>query len=301
MSTLQVLLPPLSRFESLPEVAHRLARADALPDGASGELAASDSFHWPGADLPVAALMREQSVGDAGDAVWLSADPAHVKPDMTGARMLACGSLDITADEAEALSAPLRPLFGDSGMRLETTSPSRWHVRLTANSPLPPFSHPGDVLGDDLANHLPEGDDGRRWRQLFNEVQILLHQNPVNRQREQRGQIPVNALWFWGGGRLPAWIKSDVRQVYADDRLPRVLARQAGIGAQALQAFDAGERLASDTLLDLGRSGSPQACSDMVFGMLQKRRVDALILHFAGGERWRMTRGQRWRFWRRAQ
>lgn len=299
MSTLHVLLPPLARFESLPDVQRRLSRADALDAGATSELAASTYFSWPGTNLPVAALMREHLAGDAGDAVWLCADLAHVQPDMTGARMLACGNLDLQREEAEELARPLRPLFGDSGMRLETTLPSRWHLRLPPGAPVPAFDTPGDVLGDDLIRHLPEGDDARRWRQLFNEAQILLHQHPLNQRRVQQGKMPADSLWLWGGGSLPGWVRSDLRQVHADDLLPVALAKRAGIDVQPLEAFDAERRVSADTLLDLGRAGSPQACADMLFGMLRRRRVGALILHFAGGERWRITRGQRWRFWRR--
>jgi hypothetical protein len=31
----------------------------------------------------------------------------------------------------------------------------------------------------------------------------LLHEHPVNQAREARGDLPVNSLWLWGGGRLP--------------------------------------------------------------------------------------------------
>lgn len=299
MSTLYVLLPPLSRFEPLPDMQRWLARGDVLDQGVGGEQAASSYFRWPGADLPAAALLREHLGRNAGEATWLCADLAHVRPDMTGARMLACGDLDLAPEDAEALAGPLRPLFGDLGMRLETGLPSRWFLRLPQGSPLPSFDPPGEVLGDDIVGHLPAGDAGRRWRRLFNETQILLHQNPVNAQREKRQRMPANSLWLWGGGSLPAWVKPKVGKVYADDLLPAALATRANVPVHALEAFDGKRRLDADTLLDLGRSSSPQACLGMLSGLLQRRRMQALVLHFSGGERWRITRAQRWRFWRR--
>lgn len=300
MSTLTVLLPPLSRFAEHAGLQRWLQRGDRLETGASGELAASGCFTWPGGGpLPAAALLREHLCHDAGDTTWVCLDLAHVTPDMTGVRMLACGDLDVDADEAEALARPLRPLFGDFGMRLETTRPSRWHLRLPGASPLPAFSTPGDALGDDLARHLPAGDAGRRWRQLINETQILLHQSPMNHRRAEQGRMVVNSLWPWGGGRLPARFGAGVAAVHADDLLPAALATRAGIPLCSLNTFDATRRVAVDTLLDLGRSSAPQACVAMLSDLLQRRRVQALVLHFAGGERWRITRGQRWRFWRR--
>jgi hypothetical protein len=298
MATLYALLPSLARVEALAEVRQRLARADRLELGASGELAATACFGWSADSVPAGALTREQLAGDAGESVWLCADPACVEPDMDSARMLACGSLDLAPNAAEELARPLRPLFGDNGMRLEVTSSSRWHLRLPAGSPLPAFDPPATTLGDNLISHLPAGDDGRRWRRLFNEAQILLHQNPVNRERRQAGKMPANSLWLWGAGRLPDRVASDVRQVYADDVLTLALAQQAGIDAFPVDAFEPSRLLTSDTLLDLGRSGAPQESIELVLDLLKQRRADVLIVHFAGGERWRLTRSQRWRFWR---
>lgn len=299
MTTLYALLPPLSRFTSLPDVQRRLARGDALDAGGREELAVAGCFSWPGTSLSVAALVRQHLAGDAGDAVWLCADPASVEADMASARVLACGNITLTEAESVALSEPLRPLLGDSGMQLQTTSLSRWHVRLAHGSPVPVFSTPGQVLGDDLIHHLPEGDEGRRWRQIFNEVQIVLHQHPLNRQRHEHGRMVVNSLWLWGGGSLPGWVKAQVHQVFADDVLVAALAEQAGVPCHPLGAFNAGQRLTVDTLLDVRQADSPQTCAQRLFDMLDKRHADVVILHFAGGERWRITRGQRWRFWRR--
>jgi hypothetical protein len=37
---------------------------------------------------------------------------------------------------------------------------------------------------------------------VLNEVQMLLHESGVNRQRENEGRPMINSVWFWGGGRL---------------------------------------------------------------------------------------------------
>lgn len=298
MSTLYALLPPLGRFDAVPAMRAWLARGDRLEAGATGEQATASYFLWPGSRLPAAALMRAALDQPVDGHAWLCLDPAHVRPDMTGARMLACGDIDLDAAEADALARPLRPLFGDAGMRLETTLPSRWHLRLPADSPLPDFHAPAEVLGDDITRYLPAGPAGRRWRQLFNESQILLHQNPLNREREAHAQLSVNSLWPWGGGRLPAWVKTGLGEIYADDLLPRALAGQTGVATRPLDTFDASRSVRVDTLLDLGRSASPQACMALLSDVLGRRRVRSLVLHFATGERWRVSRWQRWRVWR---
>ena len=52
----------------------------------------------------VAALTRQFDAGDAGAGTWLRADPAHVAPDLHGARLLAHGAaLGMGQDDVDAL------------------------------------------------------------------------------------------------------------------------------------------------------------------------------------------------------
>ncbi len=286
----------------LPRVAHELAalprllgRADALPARAPGLLPAlAEAYGMPAATLPVAALLRQAAAGDCGNDVWLCADPVYVQADAAGARMLAWGDLGLDAAEAESLARPLRPLLGDAGLLLETTTADRWQLRLAAGTPLPGFSAPEQVLGAALLEHLPAGHEGRRWRALFNEVQMILHQHPRNRARQASGLMPVNALWFWGGGTLPTHPPRPVQALLATDALALALARHAGStplaaltqwDGQGACFADAADRAAASAALDAARSWL--------------RAGVTLELGFDDGRRWRITRGQRWRFWRR--
>lgn len=299
-ATVHVLLPALTRFESVDGFGRRLARADRLEPGAGNERAVGACFQWSGDGFPVAALVREHLAHDAGEHRWMCADLAHVKPDMTGVRLLACANLDVTRDEADALVASLQPLFADSDLILQATLPSRWHVRVPTHADVPPMDSPAAVLGDDLIDHLPEGSTGKRWRQLLNEVQIILHQHPVNEARAAQGKPALNSLWFWGAGCLPTQVGSDVEQVFSDTLLLAALASRAGIGVRPLVQFRTDRKVTVDTLLDLGRSGDPVACRDLMVELLNGKRVGALVMHFAGGERFVLRRSQRWRVWRRA-
>src|SRR5690606_34937557 len=163
--------------------------------------------HFPlhASGWPIAALARQAEVGDAADAAWLRADPAWLRPDINGVRLFAHGeALAVTEDERDGFLSALRPLFGDAGFALDAPHPAHWYLRLPAGTPLPAFPDPGDALGEDLFDHLDTGPEGRRWRALASEAQVLLHNHPLNARRVARGQAPVNAVWFWGRGRPPA-------------------------------------------------------------------------------------------------
>lgn len=316
MSTFALLLPSLSRTRAIPGVAagvlaRWLARGDALASMAPGREAVWRSvFDWSGRDWPVAALTRESDRGDATGAHWLRADPAHVRADMTTARMLACGALGLSIDETDRLARDLKPLFGDAGFLFEADTSERWTLRALAGSELPTGADPDDVLGDDLKLHLPAGAAGRRWRLLFNEAQVLLHNHPVNAERERRGAVAVNSLWFWGGGALPARATSAYARLLADGDSPggdpalRMLARLAGLHGAPPTPDALGDALAAraDTIVDLGALRDAALESDWLGPIdtsLRRGRIEQVYLVFASGERVGIRRAHRWRVWRR--
>src|SRR3546814_10953032 len=68
---------------------------------------------------------------------------------------------------------------------LDAPAPGRWYLRLPEGARLPAMADPAQALGADLFDHLPEGDDGRRWRALLSEAQVVLHNHP-HRSAERR-------------------------------------------------------------------------------------------------------------------
>ncbi len=298
MPSQTLLLPPLARLDGVEGLPRLLGRADVLPARAAGLLPAlADAFALPAAGLPAAALLREAAAHDAGGSVWLCADPVYVQPDANGARLLAWGEMALAAEESEEFARPLRPVLGDAGMLLEISAPSRWQLRLREGTPLPAFATPEQVLGQSLLTHLPQGAQGRRWRALFNELQILLHQHPRNRARITAGLPPINALWFWGGGALPARPRTTLAALLSRDAVARALA----LHAQVALIDDPTQAAGTGALwLDLAAADAPRVGAQLAGAMRRMRRGDSLELAFLDGRRWHVTSGQRWRFWRRA-
>lgn len=300
--SLQLWLPALAHFEPDHPLREWLVRADRLTDGSSGYLGGlGDYFQGVDADVPAAAITREFLAGDAAGATWLSADPAWVQPDMNGVRLLACGQLQLGMDEAQVLAAPLRSVFDEAGMQLEISTPDRWHLKLPANTPLPAFAAPEQALGEDLSQHLPQGVEGRRWRVLLNEIQVLLHQHPLNAERRARGLAPVNSLWLWGGGSLPDQLKmkSNLHGVISDDLLLRALVARAGMTSHARTP----ESVAAATpgwLIDLQDLPAREIAAHWWPTLQSLLNRQPTVLHFASAERWQRKPWHRWRLWRGA-
>jgi hypothetical protein len=304
MSTLQVLLPPLPQAGGESDFARWLARGDRLSDLPDPRTAvARESFRFAGDTMPVAALRHHVHGSDAGGDAWICVDPAYVRSEATGARLMAWPLADLSGEEARALSTTLMPLFGEAGLALTVDTPAAWCAQLRDGAPDVVLTRPGDALGADLLDCLPQGDPGRPWRRLFNEAQVALHTHPVNATRIASGKLPVNALRFWGAGRLPESVESRVGLLASSDDVLRGLASLSGIvcAAPSPEVLDAyGET--RDALLDLDIRGVGDvgarwlACFRQV---LRDRRFDAIELRFPGGERFRVRYAHRLRFWRR--
>ena len=303
-----VLMPPLRRCRAIEAVA-RGVLAQWVARGDAGEMAASgteatwrSAFEWPGRGVPIAALTRQFDLGDAAGAHWLRADPAHVRADMATARMLACGELGLSVGETASIERDLKPLFGDAGFLFEAPTPQRWYLRAASDAALPEGADPDEVLGDDLKLHLPAGASGRRWRMLFNETQVLLHNHAVNTARSARGAVSVNSLWFWGAGSLPDWVRGRHRSVMTKDPALIALARLAGLHTAALEPVQLAELANDDLLIDLSTLRDVSLETDWlapIDAALRRGRVGRVELVFHSGERHAIRAAHRWRVWRR--
>jgi hypothetical protein len=304
MSTLHVLMPAPAGADVPPDFRRWLARGDRLPAMPAGhEAAVRGFFRFAGEAMPTAALRHHCHSGEAAKGAWLCADPAYVRGEANGARLLACPVADLSVEEAGTLASTLRPLFGDAGMPLEVDTAREWCVRLADGAPAATLMSPARALGVDLIDCLPGGDGGRIWRKMFNEVQVALHAHPVNRARVAAGKWPVNAVWFWGRGALPGSVETTVRMLASADDALGGLARVAGVERvdAVPSAIGAGER-GGDVLLDLDRADGADPLSGWFPEFrrwLRERRFDAVELAFASGERFRVRQAHRLRFWRR--
>lgn len=294
---IDIWLPDLARFAPDHPLRTLLRKADSLTGGARGYMDGLASRFGLSGPMPAGALTRELIAGDAGTDAWLCADPAWVQPDLNGARLLACGQMQLSSDDALAFAASLKPLFEEAGMTLRMSSPDHWHVRLPADAQTPDFAAPEQALGEDLYYHLPQGDQGRPWRILLNDVQVVLHQHPLNEERRRRGLPPVNHLWLWGGGVLPASVRTAFTHVIGDDLLLAALAKQAQVPCTPRTKESVSAAL-SGTLIDLQDLPVDDIAARWTGDLLALAKEHPLQLSFASGERWLHRSWHRLRFWR---
>lgn len=303
---------------ALPALERMLARGSReMRDPEALEASLCDLFFEAGyAGTPVAAISA--AFDGLGGGCWLRADPAHMQ--LSRNQLELHPLVDVPADEAAQLCAALNAHFAGQGMEFFAPHPQRWYLRLDAQPDIRtvPLSQAG---GSDIRGLLPEGPEGARWQQLFNEMQMLLFGHPLNAVREARGELPVNCLWLWGNGVADIRTPCRYAGVSSNDELAAMFASAAGLpfaewsGQWRTEAGESEQLLVWTGLRNALQRNDPDgwraALQDFENGCAQPlwralRRGEIAVLQFdipgvQGMRRIRLTRPDAWSFWRRPQ
>lgn len=272
-----------------------------------------------GADWPVAALTYAFDAEASADDWYLRADPIHLRAELTTLGLLDASALSLSRAEAEAFAGEINAYYHGEGWRLEVAHPQRWYVRLPRAQRLTTHTLSVATGADELSALLPEGEEAKCWRQRLNEIQMLLHGSSVNEVRQARGELPVNGVWFWGGGRLPPVPKVVWQRLWSRDSLSEALAGYVGIAHQArpetaaqwlhqaapaqhLVVLEQGDALCRRFDLEGWRTYLAELDRDWclpLFEALRQRRLHRLTLLTETGRGFRLTSSLLRRFWRR--
>jgi len=190
-------------------------------------------------DIPTGSLRaRKLGVGLAA----VCADPIYLAADLEDAQLFPSASLAISEADTSALLGDLNNLVADDGLTFAASSLGEWVLYgegLQALQPSTLDCLPAHALAHrNVAHRLPRATNAGAWRRLFTEVQMLLHTHPVNDSRRAIGQLPINAVWFWGAG---PWPSADVvnvgvqrRVVHTNDGWTRELCQALEVPVTAL-------------------------------------------------------------------
>ncbi|MFP5409581.1 MAG: hypothetical protein ACLGG6_01280 [Gammaproteobacteria bacterium] len=265
-------------------------------------------------DWPIAPLTLAAEGAAPGEAWWLRADPVHLR--VMRDRIVLAGSeaLALSREEADALAAAISQHFG-AELTPQVHHPQRWYLRY-ADAPDLITTPLAVAIGRDIDPLLPLGADAMTFRSRLNELQMLLHDHPVNAAREARGEPAVNSLWLWGGGRAPA-LKSDLPSVHARHAATLALAASCGTRTHALpgqlpaQLFETQDVVVLDTLADSGQVGDAWGWREAMRalerdwfaplrGQLRKAGPQGVrLLDPDHGKVLHLTARDAWRVWRR--
>jgi hypothetical protein len=75
------------------------------------------------------------------------------------------------------------------------------------------------IDGQEPDAFMPSGESAAGYHRLSGEMQMCLHDHEINLRREAQGLMPVNAVWFWGGGMAPQKTVQKLPPLFGDDPL----------------------------------------------------------------------------------
>ena len=258
------------------------------------------------ADLPLAAICcyGEEAFPQVAiaDKTFLFADPVHLVLQRDSFSLAAPVPLPLTEEESAALLHALNSHFAADGLEFAASEDGHWYVCVDGKPAM--RTHPPEVaIGRDIRAFLPSGPDAAYWRQLSNEVQMLLHAHPVNARREAAGHLPCNSLWFWGGGTLPAGASFAGISAYGSASLLKGLENLGLIARRAMPqhpGFDAADK---NVWVVFDAAEPPHdGWFKAAVEALKSRRAEALTVCFGlEGQvlRVRLTKADLWKFWRK--
>ena len=260
-SALSAASTPTLRGLSLPNLARLLRELQPAPRDVGDEYTLSPpheralaaAYGWQGSDgcWPWAARQARADGLDIGTLPWGLLTPVHWHVGREHITLADPIELALDVDESRALFAAVRPLFDEAADgpdsapagRLSWAAPLRWALAHPYLADLPCASIDRAIHRNvDLwlradPHSTPEQLARTRWvRRLQNEVQMLLHNHPINAGREARGALPVNSFWLSGCGAA----QTTTDGITVDDRLRApLLAENWAAWADAWRALDA--------------------------------------------------------------
>ena len=165
-------------------------------------------------------LANGSGISTPDEPIWLL-ELTHISPSRDGAVLIPANDLALTRDHSDALFEAAQSLFANTGFSIAPCSVTHWRVALPDNyAPVLPSAQ---LVSTTTVNEWWRQDlAGRPWRRLANELQMLWFDHPVNQERHEQGQVPVNSVWLFGGAHRSQFdIKPDVSltDIHRDDRL----------------------------------------------------------------------------------
>lgn len=161
--------------------------------------------------------------GQTGDrpTVWIAAaDPVHIAAGMDHLRLHCLWPEEWQDRELRVLFDELQSALADDDSLGFVRLGTRGYLRGNSSMPTALLS-PASINGLKITNELPAGPEAATFQKLFSEIQMTLHNSPVNQQRAEQNKRAINSLWIWGGGMAAERQARDIPPLFADDAVVR--------------------------------------------------------------------------------
>jgi hypothetical protein len=255
--------------------------------------------------LASAPLSRLGQTAMVDSHTWVHLEPVHLVAGLSDlAAMQLHGSSRVTHEEHEALTATLNEHLTFENYELQPNNESGWLLRSTRELDAITVA-PEHAFKQPLKQSLPTGPQGAELRRLMTEIQMLLHEHPVNQVRARGGLPAINAVWLWGLGVLPrrAEATTSLPSAYGQRNFLKglYLIHGQSVRAQQFTLSSLLEHAQSDALAVLEEREADALDSQWLEPLARAMRRSTIRHLHIWLDRWHITvtRGELLRFWRK--
>jgi hypothetical protein len=134
--------------------------------------------------------------------VWL-AEPVHLTAGLRSLHLPHHGRIRPDAPMQERLRAAFAVAFSACGYELVPLAAGRFVLAAPQTIGEVVTTDPARALGASIADALPRGENARALRSLGSEIEMWLHEHPLNIERVRARLPTISTLWLWGAGPPP--------------------------------------------------------------------------------------------------
>jgi hypothetical protein len=131
------------------------------------------------------------------------ATPVHLVAGLSTLHLDRRSVLPLDSAEAASLATEFRQIFHDSGFALEPLETGDF-LLFGPDLPVTDELEPARLMHESVAESQRGRASDPKLRRLSAEIEMWLHEHPINHARIRSRKPPITGLWLWGGGRTPA-------------------------------------------------------------------------------------------------
>lgn len=236
-------------------------------------------------------------------------EPVHLRADLSDAIVFDRSQFIMDMAEARALVEAINGYLQDDSCSVELAGSGHWYLlsdtRIAGEIP-----KLREIEGHPVGAVLTDPAFAPMWRRLMNELQMVLHHQSVNTEREQRGELTINGVWIHEGAAMEAPGYA-VKRVVTESPAAQAACREFALDfgpelGMAESAGREGDILVFDDSLKtdavsrksrlewMERHWFEPACT-----WLRHGKIDEIIIDPADGRRFTVRRNFLKRFWKR--
>jgi len=177
----------------------------------------AENYHNSARFMAIGHGLTEPSIKETG--YWLRADPIMLTVGHNGLFCRGNRVLNVSQDERQSLQELINQYFARDELELIFVNSTQGYLK-TATKPTSTFTPLTEVIGNEISNALPGGEQVAHWHGVLTDLQMLLHNCEVNVKRQENGEQAISGLWLWAESDLTTFSKEDhnsKHKLYTDE------------------------------------------------------------------------------------